>query len=99
MQPVLIVARPVKCLSNLRKVSQLDVQIVSTRTNLKEALVAEMETEAEIEAETEEDSVAETIDLEKCIRQNVLIVEMNVKSLSSQQARSQSIVEIVLISN
>ncbi len=101
MQLVLTVARAVKCLLSLRKASQLDVQIVSKRTDLREALVDEME----IGAETEEDLV-ETEDLiieiagqEKCTRQNVQTVVRIVKCRSSQQAKSQFIVEIVLINN
>ena len=101
-QPVLTVVRHVKCPSSLHKVNQLDVQIVSTRTNLREVLVAEMATEAETEvvlAVTEavtEDSIVETVGPEKCIKQNVPAVETNAKCHSNQLAKSQFIVEIAL---
>ena len=99
-RPVLTAVKDVKFLSSLHKVNQLDVQIVSTKTNLNEVLVAEMVTEAEDEEDLAviEDSIIETADQEKCIRQNVLTVETNVKYHSSQLARSQSIVEIALTS-
>tara|TARA_Y100000310_G_scaffold71241_1_gene67077 strand:+ start:19156 stop:19440 length:285 start_codon:yes stop_codon:yes gene_type:complete len=94
MQPVLIVARPVKCLSSLPKASQLDVQIVSIRTNLKEALA-----ETEEDLAVIEDSIIGIVDLERCTRQLAQIVGKNAKFLLSQLAKSRFIVGIVLISN
>ena len=97
-QPVLTVELHVKCPSNLHKVNQLDVQIVSNLTDLKEVSV-ETEITTEEDLAVIEDSITETADQEKCIRQNVLTVEMNVKYHSSLLAKSQSIVEIALTSN
>ena len=90
MQPVLTVERPVRSLSNLHKVNQLDVRIVSTKTNLKEVSV---ETGAETGEDLAviEDSIIETADQEKCIKQLVLIVEMNVKYHSNLHQVDRSI--------